>query len=243
MPTQDFYDEVIASLGGTLVDVELETSDIDICFKKAKRVMKQKGHQNYRHLFFEINLSKGDVEFTVPGSVTEVVALIPQDSQSSISGDLFTKSVWESLFNYSGRFNYRYNGFDFVTYQLTLQQQEEYRRFGSFDLQYRFDQFQNKVQLIGGVKRDGSVIAECFVDLTDDEYCEIDWVIRWTTMEAKMMLGAAYRKFSAIATPQGDGQLSGSEMIQEAQREKEELLQEIQDYVDGSIDWGGVYMG
>ena len=243
MPTQLFYDEVTASLGGTLVDVELATTDIDICFAKAKRTMKQKGHNGYRHLFVEVEMNDSDMKYQLPPTVTDVCAVIGPNSKSIVTGDLFTKQAWESLFNMSGRFNYRYGGFDLVTYQLSLQQMEQYRQFGAFDLQYRFDPFTKEILLLGLPKRTGTYMVECFVDLTDDEYCEIDWIIRWTIAEAKTMLGLAYRKFSAIATPQGDGQLSGGEMISEAQREKEELLKEIEDYVDGAIDWGGVYMG
>jgi hypothetical protein len=37
MTFDEFYDEIIMTLGGTLVDVELTEEDVLICFKKATR--------------------------------------------------------------------------------------------------------------------------------------------------------------------------------------------------------------
>lgn len=240
---QEFYDEIYASLGGTLVDVELTESDIDICFRKAKRTMIQKGHQNYRHLYVEIDVTTDTRTYPVPDTVTDVVKVItPFGGAHTSSNDLFTISAFNDIFGGLGS-SYGCDGFDFVTYELSLAQQDNIARYTASDVDFKFDPFRHTITFVGKPKQAGKYFVETYLDLNDDEYYDIDWIVRWTIAEAKIMLGTAYRKFSALASPQGDGNIGGSELISDGQREKEELLQEILDFTDGSADYMGIYVG
>ena len=239
----DFYAEVIASIGGTLVDVELADTDLAICFKKAKRTMLQRGHQNYRHSFIELDVTTDVFEYSVPTTVTDVVKILPPYGGGyTSSNDLFTISAYNSMFNSVNGSNYSCGGVDFVLYELALAQLDTIERFSATAVDYRFDQFANKVKFLAKPKRAGKYYVECYLDLLDEEYYEMDWIVRWTIAEAKIMLGTAYRKFSALASPQGDGSIGGMELITDGQSEKDTLNQEILDYVDGSVDYMGVYI-
>ena len=241
---QEFYEEIYASLGGTLVDVELCETDIDICFRKAKRTMIQKGHQNYRHLYVEIDVTTDVRSYPVPDTVTEVVKVItPFNGAYTSSNDLFTISAFNDIFNRSRGSSYGCGGFDFVTYELSLAQQDNIARYTASDVDFKFDRFNHTVNFVGSPKQAGKYFVETYLDLNDNEYYDIDWIVRWTIAEAKIMLGTAYRKFSALASPQGDGSIGGSELISDGQQEKEVLLQEILDFTDGSSDYMGIYIG
>jgi hypothetical protein len=51
---------------------------------------------------------------------------------------------------------------------------------------------------------------------------------------AKRILGQAYSKFSTIAGPQGGTSLNGATMVQEAEAEMTQLIEDLKTYVDGS---------
>lgn len=81
------------------------------------------------------------------------------------------------------------------------------------------------------------------MELGDDHYASIDWIVRWTIAEAKQILGQAYRKFQSVAGPTGEVSLNGDSLISEAQQEKEALLMDIENFVDGAIDYAPIVFG
>ena len=60
------------------------------------------------------------------------------------------------------------------------------------------------------------------------------WIQEYAYSFAKMLLGQAYSKFSQIAGPQGGASLNGSAMVQEANTEMTQLIDDLKTFVDGS---------
>lgn len=240
---EEMFDEVIATIGGTLVDVELEESDLLICFKKAKRTFQQKGHNSYRRQFLPIDVTKGTTVYPVPDEIDTIVKFItPGSGVSFSSDDAFAIIGYNSMFD-NFMFGGSCNGFDQTTYELYLQKIESLRRMTVTESQFQFDKFAKTVTLLRPPKANEKWFMECYANLTDDEYSKIDWVIRWTVAEAKHMLGMAYRKFQNLPGPMGEVSLSGSEYLQESQQEKEQLLEDILNFVDGESDFMEVRFG
>lgn len=240
---QEMFDEVIATIGGTLVDVELEESDLLICFKKAKRTFQQKGHNSYRRQFLPIDVVKGQTTYTVPDEIDTIVKFImPGSGVSFSSDDAFAIIGYNSMFD-NFMFGGNCNGFDQLTYEMYLQKIESLRRMTVTETQFQFDKFSKTVTLLRPPKANEKWFMECYANLTDDEYAKIDWIIRWTVAEAKHMLGMAYRKFQNLPGPTGEVSLSGSEYLQESQQEKEQLLEDILNFVDGESDFMEIRFG
>lgn len=246
---QSFYDEVLMTLGGSLVDVELTEGDIDLCLKKAIRTFKQKGHDTYRNVFLKLSVVDAvDGVYKIPPNIHTVVSVLPTSigSGSFGSGDeVFNQMVYNQMYGVGGSGSCRGCGgaADMLLYEMQEQQAEQYRRKATAGgVAFNHDQMNNTIKLLS--KYSGNVVLlDAYSDLEDDEYMRIDWVIRWTIAEAKHMLGMAYRKFSGIAAPTGEASLSGSEYIQESKEEKQELLEEIDNYVDGYLDYGMITIG
>lgn len=244
----DFYEEVYTSLGGTLVDVELEISDLQVCFRKAKRVFKQKGHNSYRNVYLKLAVDDAvDGEFNLPPMLDTVVSVIPAGggSMSGSGDDIFNQMVYNNLFGASGIGSCRGGGGagDMLMYELQQQQAESLRRRATAGgIAFHHDEMKNTLRILSPYS--GKVVVlDAYYDLEDIEYMNIDWIVRWTIAEAKHVLGMAYRKFSGIAAPTGETGLSGSEYISESKEEKNELLEEIENYVDGSLDYGQITIG
>lgn len=242
---KSFFKEVVTSLGGSLVDVELCIDDLRICFNKAKRKFIQQGHNSYRRVFFPIECEKGVATYPVPEEVDTVVKVISSKNGLKVdvsSGDLFDQITLGELL---GGFGKSCNGYTnrFLEYEMALSQMETRKRYMSGDYQFKHDKFRNSVQILKQ-PRDGEIILlDCYVNLDDEEYMQIDWIVSWTVTEAKLMLGMAYRKFQSLAAPTGETNLSGSEYIQEAKEEQRMLLEDIEHLVDGDMDSYTVYIG
>ena len=124
-----------------------------------------------------------------------------------------------------------------------MQQIETAKRYMVYDTQFIHDKFKNRITLLKKPELNTTWLLECYLNLTEAEYMNVDWIYRWTLAELKHILGMAYRKFGSLPSPTGETSLNGSEYIQEAQREKEELLDEIQNYTDGEFDYSEIRFG
>lgn len=240
----DFYEEVITTLGGTLVDVELSERDIDICFKKAKRVFKQQGHNSYRNVFLKLSTTDAvDGVYKLPPMLDTIVSVIPTGGMFSSGGDdIFNQMVYEAMFG-KGNIGGCNGSSSTLMYELQQQQMASMKRsMSGGGVAFVHDPIKNTLRLLTPTSS-SVVVLDAYYDLDDEEYMEIDWIVRWTIAEAKHMLGTAYRKFSGIAAPTGETNLGGQDYISEAKEDKTELLEEIENYVDGSMDYGQITIG
>lgn len=243
---ENLQEEVMATLGGNLVDVELTDSDIELAFKKAKRIFKQKASDGYRRLFYLIDAEEGKTQYDLPEDpkIDTIIKIIrPNSAVSSFdSQDLFNIVAINDLFYAKTRIGSG-SSVRFLEYEMTLSEVEKFKRYSAYDIDFRHDKFGNKLTVFRKPLKDEKWFVDCSVSISDDEYSEIDWIVRWTISEAKIMLGTAYRKFQSVAAPTGETNLAGSEYIQEAKEEQRMLMEEVENLTSGSDDWYGVYIG
>lgn len=246
---QEFFDEIRMTLGGQcLVDVELTDDDYRLCFKKAVRIFKQQGHNNYRRHFAAIDVVRDETVYTLPSNTYEVMRVITPSTGFSGSDDITNSLIYDSLFRdvlSSGTCGCGggQTGFDLLSYHLTMQRMENLQRYSARDVDFEYDKFTNELTIIGTPKTEGKFFVDLYLNLEDEEYREIDWIVRWSVAEAKEILGRAYRKFPSLPGPLGETNLSGAELVQEGKDEKTELKQEILEFVDGDTDWMMITMG
>lgn len=232
MTFEEFHEEVIMSLGGSLVDVELDEKDTLLAFKKAKRTFQQKGNDSYSRSFYKVPVKKGQQCYNIPPTIHTVVKVI-RPTFGIMTEDPFSMATFNEIFGWS---NNAINTGDWLSYDLTLQLMEVWKRYIAFDIQFHHDKQGNKIEFLKPPERDMGWIIECYHTLKDEDYMDLLWVQSWAVAEAKGMLGSAYRKFQNIPGPDGSTSLDGNSLIQESQREKEMLLEDIANGVDGSSD-------
>jgi hypothetical protein len=244
MTFTELYNEIVIRLGGNLVDIELSTEDIATAYNAAIRTFKQKGHNNYRRKWMAVEVTKGITTYTIPNNITDGVKVIRPGASSGLLGtqDIFTQSAIIDMLPTA--VNQSCMGITMLEYALLSGRMEEMKRYAATDVDFQIDKFRHEVTFFNTPQQNETWFVEVYEDLTDDEYSDIDWIVRWTLAESKIILGNAYRKFGgSIPGPSGVISLPGAELIQEGAQEKVDLLQEIEDMTDGTIDYWGVYFG
>lgn len=242
MNKEEFNEEILTALGGGLIDVELGDKELDLAFKRAKRTFQQKGSNNMRRSFFRLKVNKCQQEYKLPSEIDTIVKVIKPITGFSVENPL-SLAVYNELFYDLG--NYGAGGFDHVSYDFTLQKIETFHRYMAYDAQFQHDKHNNTVRFLKNPERDRVFwLLDCYVNLSDDEYRDVLWIQSWAEAEAQEILGRAYGKFSSIPDPTGGSvSLNGDQMVQDAQRKKEQLLEDILNGVDGDPSYYEIRMG
>lgn len=239
--TEEFKETVISLLSGTLVDVELEDTDVETAYKHAKRTFKHKGNDNLTQSFWKLSVKPKTAQYQLPSEITDVrEAITPKSDYSFMGGDPFAMASFQETFTHG--MGGSSSGDYFYTYDLTRQIMDNNRIYTASEPSYRFDRRKKALYLMNPPRVEQEWLLDVYRESTDEEYQENLWIINWTVAECKQILGRAYRKFGSLPTPSGESQLDGSDLVQEAQREKEQLLEEIENFTDGDADGMGVYI-
>jgi len=247
---EEFKEELMIALGGNLIDVELEDKDYRYAFKRAIAKFVQHGNNSYRKAFLPIEVDKSTILYQLPeanednGRVDTIVKVVKASGGWNID-DPFSIVAYNDMFNGVGTSNGGCAGCstNFLQYELTMQQIENAKRYMVYDTQFIHDKFKNTIMFLKKPELKTVWLLECYLNLTEKEYMNIDWVFRWTLAELKHTLGIAYRKFQSLAAPTGETTLSGSEYIQEAKEDKERLMEDIQNGVDGNDSYVEIRFG
>lgn len=247
---EDFKEELLVALGGNLVDVELEEKDFRYAFRRAIATFVQKGNNSYRKAFLPINVDKNTVVYQLPqadeqnGAVDTIVKIVKASASWNID-DPFSIVAYNDMFNGvgTGMAGGRGHSANFLQYELTMQQIENAKRYMVYDTQFIHDKFKNTITLLKKPERSTIWLLECYLNLTENEYMNVPWIFQWTLAELKHTLGMAYRKFQSLPSPSGETSLSGSEYIQEAKEEKDKLLEDILNGVDGNDTYVEIRFG
>lgn len=240
MISDQFYDDVIALLSGTLVDVELEKSDVDRAYRMAVKTHKQKGNSNTYAKYIPLEVKAGQKTYQLPEEVNTVTEIIRRRSDSGFtSGDPFVEFGINQMF---GGSSYSHGSSDFMLYDLTKQMLEINETYTASEPNYRFDRHRHVLTLHNPPAHDKTWLMDVYVDETNEFYEESLWILNWTIAECKQMLGRAYRQFGGLPSPSGETQTDGDQLVQESKEEKRELLEEIENFTDGDADGLGIWI-
>lgn len=231
----DFEAELEARLGGNLVDVELTAEDYAIAFRLAKRNYKSKAGNNYNKQYVALDVVSGTTTYNIDPEIDLVIKLVKSGSTLFGSDDPFKiAQIQDVMRGFTG---------DLLTYELSKQFLENVERYGVEDVDFTHNKIDKTITLLQDPKISERWYMEAYVNLTDDQYREIDWVNDWALAECKIMLGRAYSKFQSLPSPTGEASLDGQTLIAEGREDMESLLAEIADFVSGDIAGGFITIG
>lgn len=239
MISDDFYEFIIALLGGGLIDVELEKADVNVAFKKAKMVWQQKGNDNISTSIIPFEVKAGVNRYVLPSGVNEVRSIIrTQSERGYLTDDPFVQSSIQDLFAYNSS-----GSSMFATYELASQLNDIRDQYRSNEPKFRYHKSTNELILANPPSSDRTWAIEVYLNSSDEAYERVNWIVDYTLAESKYMLGRAYRKMGTLPSPVGENQLDGDQLIQEAQTDIERLIEEIEHFTDGDACGLGVYIG
>lgn len=240
MNQQEFNDYLEALLGGNLVDVELQPEDFMVAFKRAKDTFIQKGNNNLDKRFVPLNVSREETEYDIDPNVDTIVRII-KPAGAFHTQDPLSIAVFNDIFH-----QFSMDSGSLLNYELSRQLIERIQKYTSYYNDFIWNRRTHKLTLLKKPEASNQVwFLESYANLSDEEYRDMLWIQSWALAELKIILGRAYSKFSGgMPSPVGGTvSLPGQDLVQEGNQDKERLLEEIKNFVDGDETGLFIHMG
>jgi|TARA_B100000965_G_scaffold316143_1_gene276463 hypothetical protein len=235
---QEVFDYVFNSLGGGMVDVELDPAHYETAIKDALDRFRQRSDNSVEESYIFLPLVKDQNDYTLADEIIEVRQIFRR-SIGSRSGGGDGGTLFEP-FNLAYTNTYLLassNMGGVATYNMFSQFQELVgRMFGSF-IEFKWNTTTKKLTILQRPRQGEEVLMYVYMYRPDTElfkdYLAKKWIKDYTLAKCKYMLGEARSKFNTIAGPQGGTTLNGDALKQEAIAEMERLDAEVKTQTAG----------
>ena len=235
---QEIFDYVFNSLGGGMVDVELDPAHYETAIKDALDRFRQRSDNSVEESYVFLPLVKDQNDYTLADEIIEVRQIFRR-SIGSRSGGGDGGTLFEP-FNLAYPNTYLLassNMGGVATYNMFSQFQELVgRMFGSF-IEFKWNTTTKKLTILQRPRQGEEVLMYVYMYRPDSElfkdYLAKKWIKDYTLAKCKYMLGEARSKFNTIAGPQGGTSLNGDALKQEAIAEMERLDAEVKTQTAG----------
>mgnify|MGYP005723743537 FL=1 len=235
---QEVFDYVFNSLGGGMVDVELDPAHYETAIKDALDRFRQRSDNSVEESYIFLPLVKDQNDYTLADEIIEVRQIFRR-SIGSRSGGGDGGTLFEP-FNLAYTNTYLLassNMGGVATYNMFSQIQElVVRMLGSF-IEFKWNTTTKKLTILQRPRQGEEVLMYVYMYRPDTElfkdYLAKKWIKDYTLAKCKYMLGEARSKFNTIAGPQGGTSLNGDALKQEAIAELDRLEQEVKTQTAG----------
>ena len=239
---QEVFDYVNLSLGGGMVDVELDQAHYEEALKKsfAKFRLRSDNSVEESYLFLPTVIDQNT--YTLPEEVIEVRKIFRRSIGSRTGGGdggtlfepfnlAYTNTYLLASTNMGG----------LATYNAFAQYQELVgRMFGSF-IEFKWNTTTKELVILQRPRAEEELLLYAYNYRPDSEllkdYLASQWIKDYTLAVCKYMLGEARSKFATIAGPQGGSTLNGDALKSEAQAEMEKLETDVATQVAGGVGY------
>jgi len=240
---QEIFDYVNTSLGGGMVDVELDPKHYETALQDAFDRFRQRSDNSVEESYMFLPLVQDQNDYILPNEVIEVRQIFRR-SIGSRSGGGDGGTIFEP-FNLAYTNTYLLassNMGGVATYNMFSQYQELVgRMFGSF-IEFKWNTTTKELTLLQRPRTEETLLLFAYNYRPDEQlledYLAKQWIKDYTLATCKYMLGEARSKFATIAGPQGGSALNGDALKAEAQAEMEKLEAEVSTAIPGGMGYG-----
>jgi hypothetical protein len=230
------FDYVLYSLGGNMVDVELDPIHFETALSQALVRYRQRSANSVEESYSFLNLLENQNTYTLPSEVISVRNVfkrnIGANSGTSSQYEPFEAGFVNFYMIQSGRVGglatwYLYNSF----------LKEASKLFGGY-LNFQYNTVTKQLTIMRRPQADQETIllwTENYrpdVTLLTDQY-SYPWLKEYTLAKCMMMLGEARSKFATLPGPQGGTSLNGTDLLTRGQAKIDALELEITNYMTG----------
>ena len=240
---QELTKEIELSLGGGMVDVELDPEHYDLAIDKALSKYRQRSSRSTEESFVALTLKLEVQDYILPSEVIEVKDIYRRQTGAFGSGsgtdiEPFEAAYLNTYMLHSGRAG------GLTTFEAYHGYRESLGKMFGAEFMFTWKPWANTLNVHRKVKADDEVFVHCYnykpdATLISDTY-SASWIREWSTSEAKMMLAEARGKFASIAGPQGGTTLNAEVLRADATQSFQSLEEELKTYVDGGDPLGFV---
>ena len=240
---QEIFDYVNTSLGGGMIDVELDPKHYEVALQDAFDRFRQRSDNSVEESYMFLPLVQDQNDYILPNEVIEVRQIFRR-SIGSRSGGGDGGTIFEP-FNLAYTNTYLLassNMGGVATYNMFSQYQELVgRMFGSF-IEFKWNTTTKELTLLQRPRTEETLLLFAYNYRPDEQlledYLAKQWIKDYTLATCKYMLGEARSKFATIAGPQGGSALNGDALKAEAQAEMEKLEAEVSTAIPGGMGYG-----
>ena len=240
---QEVFKYVELSLGGGMIDVELDPEHYESALNTAFTKFRQRSENSVEESYVFLPTVIDQNDYILPTEVMEVRQIFRR-SIGSRTGGGDGGTLFEP-FNMAYTNTYLLSGSKLgglATYDMFAQHQELVgRMFGSF-IEFKWNSPTKKLTLLQRPRAEEEILLYCYNYRPDSEllsdYLAVQWIKDYTLAGCKYMLGEARSKFATIAGPQGGSTLNGDALKAEAQADMEKLDAEVSMAVAGGAGYG-----
>lgn len=227
--------EIRLSMGGGMIDLELDPEHYELALTKALETYRQLSENAYEETVSFLDLTEDTNTYFLPEEIVEVRQLfrrsIGAPGRGGVEIDPFELAYTNVYILQSGKQS------GLATYDFFTQWQEQAGKMFGFFLNFTWEPDLHKLEITRRPLGEERILLWVGMDKPEDllfrgRYSR-PWLRDWGIAESKIMLGFAYRKYSSIVGPQGGTTLPGNELVSEGTQEKEELRQKLRNYETG----------
>jgi len=239
--------EVYRRLGGGMVKIELTPEHYEDALDFALATYRQRSSNSVEERFTYLELQPDQSEYILPNEVIEVRQILRAGNGGAVSGvgadfEPFAASVNNSIMLGNGKAG---GTSSLVTYELFTGFQELVGTMFGFHIMFNWHPTRHRLDIMRKPVAKETVMLWIYNHRPDeliltDPYAR-PWILRFTTAQAKVMLGEARSRFGTFVGPQGGTTLNGDALKSEGQMEMDNLLLEIANSVEQSVGYGFLF--
>ena len=231
------------SLGGGMVDVELDSEHYEHAIDKALAVYRQRSSRAVEESFAILNLNVGQQQYRLPDETVDVRVIYRRSAGGVASSSSTQFDPFDAALINLYMINAVRGGM--ATYELYMGQRELIGRMFGAHITFTWNHVTKLIHLHRNIKSEEDVVLHVY-NYKPDEVLMVDhqsgpWLRDYALAIAKMSLGQARSKFTQLAGPQGGVQLNGNDLIAQATAEMEGLEEDLKTYVDGGTPLGFIF--
>jgi hypothetical protein len=246
--------EVFRRLGGGMVNIELTPEHFEDALDFALATYRQRSSNSVEERYAFLELQPDQSEYILPDEIQEVRQIFRGGyggAMSNVGSDFepFAAAVANhTLLGSAGVGGFGGNGGgipSLVTYELFTGFQELVGRMFGFHIMFNWHPTRHRLDILRKPVANETVMLWVYAHRPDelilsDTYAR-PWLVRFTTAQAKVMLGEARDRFGTFIGPQGGTTLNGAALKAEGQQEMDALLLELSNQVEQNIGYGFLF--
>lgn len=233
---RELMDSIRSQLGYPVVDVELTNYQLDTAIQGALESFRKRASSAYRRGFYFLNIEPGKQEYILTNkamgynkivSVTSAHRFTSAFLSSAHGSGVYGQVVLQHLYNMGT--------FDLTSFHLVSQYVEQLEHLFSTRLTFTFHEHDRVLSFFNSFTRPERVLLDCMIERTEQDLLKDrfikTWIERYALSEAMMMLSHIRGKFASLPGAGGGISLNAGELISIAQSYREELLQQIDEFI------------
>jgi len=237
---QKLIDSIFRRLGGGSIKIHMGSDHFGEAVDRALKIYRQRAENSQEESIAMLTLKADTQDYILPDEILEVRQIFRRGySQNASRGseiDPFSVAYTNVYLLQAGRSG------GLLTYELYHSYLETAGKMFGMYINFTWDHRTHKLQVTQLPRDDEEVLLWCW-NRVPEEVLLTDiyagpWLADWALAEAKEIEGQIRSKFSQIAGPQGGTTLNGTDLIQQSQQEKDRLLEDLKNFVDGSTPMG-----